>query len=120
MRNSDLLITKAGPGTVYEAVACQLPVVIISHIPGQEEGNADHFVKMGVAAVSSSPGDTVQLIRGFIANRAALANMRNPSLAQRTCQAADRIGRAVVEIAEADAVSSVGWPADSPAYDTRD
>ena len=35
MRASDLLVTKAGPGTICEAVHCGLPVVITSFLPGQ-------------------------------------------------------------------------------------
>jgi len=107
MRNSDVLITKAGPTTVYEAVACQLPAIITSHIPGQEEGNANHFVDMGVAVVSGSPGDTVRLIGGFLKDRVTLMGMRNPSLVVRTCQAADRISRVVVDVAQSYVHSSI-------------
>lgn len=36
---SDLIVTKAGPGTIAEATSCGLPIIISSFIPGQEEGN---------------------------------------------------------------------------------
>lgn len=35
MQAADLLVTKAGPGTIIEAVACGLPMVISSYLPGQ-------------------------------------------------------------------------------------
>src|SRR5581483_5653436 len=35
MRAADLLLTKAGPGTLAEANAAQLPVVVYDYVPGQ-------------------------------------------------------------------------------------
>ena len=43
-RAVDLLVTKAGPGTLAEANAAQLPVVVYDYVPGQERGNVD-FVR---------------------------------------------------------------------------
>lgn len=39
MRASDLIITKAGPSTLVEALACSLPILISGFIRGQETGN---------------------------------------------------------------------------------
>ncbi len=44
MRAADVLITKAGPGTVAESLAAHLPLILFSRLPGQEDGNVD-FVK---------------------------------------------------------------------------
>jgi UDP-N-acetylglucosamine:LPS N-acetylglucosamine transferase len=41
---ADILITKAGPGTISEAAALSLPVLLTSYLPGQEEGNVDYVV----------------------------------------------------------------------------
>lgn len=49
MRSSDLLIGKPGGLTTSEALACNLPMVIVSPIPGQEERNSDHLLENGVA-----------------------------------------------------------------------
>ncbi len=38
---ADLLLTKAGPGTIAEAASLGLPVLLTSFLPGQEEGNID-------------------------------------------------------------------------------
>mmetsp|Transcript_18949 Transcript_18949/g.34095 ORF Transcript_18949/g.34095 Transcript_18949/m.34095 type:complete len:717 (+) Transcript_18949:92-2242(+) len=38
---ADVLLTKAGPGSIAEAAAVGLPVMITSHLPGQEAGNVD-------------------------------------------------------------------------------
>ena len=39
MGENDLLITRAGPNTLLEAVSCGLPPIITGHVPGQEAGN---------------------------------------------------------------------------------
>lgn len=44
MRAADVLITKAGPGTIAEALAAHLPLILFSRLPGQEDGNVD-FVR---------------------------------------------------------------------------
>lgn len=47
MHASDVIVTKAGPTTICEALACGLPIVLSGAIPGQEEGNVDYVVKSG-------------------------------------------------------------------------
>jgi UDP-N-acetylglucosamine:LPS N-acetylglucosamine transferase len=42
---ADILVSKAGPGTISEAAALSLPVMLTSYLPGQEEGNVDYVVK---------------------------------------------------------------------------
>ncbi len=49
MKMSDLFIGKPGGLTTAEALACALPMVIISPIPGQEERNSDHLLEEGIA-----------------------------------------------------------------------
>ena len=46
---ADLLIGKAGGLTTSEALARELPMVLIEPIPGQEERNADHLLEAGAA-----------------------------------------------------------------------
>jgi len=38
---ADILVSKAGPGTIAEAAAVGLPIMVTSHLPGQEAGNVD-------------------------------------------------------------------------------
>jgi processive 1,2-diacylglycerol beta-glucosyltransferase len=47
MHISDLFIGKPGGLTTSEALACGLPMVIFSPIPGQEERNSDHLLEEG-------------------------------------------------------------------------
>jgi 1,2-diacylglycerol 3-beta-galactosyltransferase len=41
LRCCDLVVTKAGPGTIAEAACCGAPMLLTSHVPGQEAGNAE-------------------------------------------------------------------------------
>lgn len=47
---ADVLVSKAGPGTIAEAAALSLPVMLTSFLPGQEEGNVDFVVNGGFGA----------------------------------------------------------------------
>lgn len=62
MAESDLIITKAGPGTIAEALSMDLPVIITSWLPGQEEGNVEFVVKENVGRVSRDPARIVEII----------------------------------------------------------
>jgi 1,2-diacylglycerol 3-beta-galactosyltransferase len=39
-------LSKAGPGTIREAVSKSLPIILTSFLPGQEKGNVDYVLKM--------------------------------------------------------------------------
>jgi 1,2-diacylglycerol 3-beta-galactosyltransferase len=57
-RAVDLLVTKAGPGTIAEANAAQLPIIVYDYVPGQERGNVD-FVRhngLGLIALNGAAG----------------------------------------------------------------
>jgi 1,2-diacylglycerol 3-beta-galactosyltransferase len=47
MRASDVVVTKAGAGTLAEALCCELPLLIVWFIPGQERGNMEWVVAGG-------------------------------------------------------------------------
>lgn len=55
MRAADVIVTKAGPGTIHEAMACGLPIVLSGAIPGQEEGNVDFVLENGLGVLAESP-----------------------------------------------------------------
>jgi processive 1,2-diacylglycerol beta-glucosyltransferase len=54
MYSADVLITKAGPSVILEAVQCNLPLVIFGAIPGQEEGNILFVKKAGIGIIAES------------------------------------------------------------------
>jgi 1,2-diacylglycerol 3-beta-galactosyltransferase len=55
MSACDCIVTKAGPGTIAEALICGLPIVLSGFIPGQEEGNVPYVVDHGVGLYEESP-----------------------------------------------------------------
>jgi UDP-N-acetylglucosamine:LPS N-acetylglucosamine transferase len=101
MQSADVLVTKAGPSTLFEAVACQLPAILTAHLPGQEGGNARFFEQAGVAVSSTSPAHTARLAAAFIADPSRLDRLRQPTLAAQTCAASASIAQIILTTARA-------------------
>ena len=66
MHASDVIVTKAGPGTISEALACHLPIVLSGYVPGQEEGNIDYVVDSGVGMLALKPRTLVDGLRHLL------------------------------------------------------
>ncbi|HZR40885.1 MAG TPA: glycosyltransferase [Ktedonobacteraceae bacterium] len=66
MHASDVIVTKAGPGTICEALACGLPVVLSGYIPGQEEGNVDFVVEHEAGVLALDPAALIDTLRRLI------------------------------------------------------
>jgi len=47
LRAADVVVSKAGPGTIAEATCCGAPLLVTSHVPGQEKGNTEFVVGAG-------------------------------------------------------------------------
>jgi 1,2-diacylglycerol 3-beta-galactosyltransferase len=62
MGAADILVTKAGPGTISEAFIAGLPVIISGYIPGQERGNVDYVLKNEAGAYAEEPLEIAGLI----------------------------------------------------------
>ena len=76
MRASDLLVTKAGPGTLAEASVTEVPVVVYDFVPGQERGNLDYVRSNGIGVVALNTPDVVRAVRRLVGNAERLAAMR--------------------------------------------
>jgi 1,2-diacylglycerol 3-beta-galactosyltransferase len=57
---ADVLVSKAGPGTIAEAAAVGLPIMVTSHLPGQEAGNVDIVLDGGFGDYCEDP-ETIAL-----------------------------------------------------------
>ena len=66
MRAADVLITKAGPGTISEALACGLPIILSGYVPGQEEGNVDYVVQNNVGVLAHDSLELVGELRKLV------------------------------------------------------
>lgn len=76
MKASDILLTKAGPGTIAEALICGLPMIIYSYIPGQERGNVDFVVRHEVGTYVSEPAKIAEVVQSWLAQPGVLHAMR--------------------------------------------
>ncbi|HLL77999.1 MAG TPA: glycosyltransferase [Ktedonobacteraceae bacterium] len=66
MRASDVIITKAGPGTICEALACGLPVILNAYVPGQEEGNVTFVTDNQVGTLAYDSLELINMLRRLI------------------------------------------------------
>ncbi len=66
MSAADLLITKAGPGTLSEAFCAGLPPLIFEYIPGQEAGNVTYVQQNRAGAYSPDPAEIVRLAQTWL------------------------------------------------------
>ena len=66
MRASDVIVTKAGPGTIAEALACDLPIILSGYVPGQEEGNVNFVLQNEVGAMAHDAIELVDVLRLLI------------------------------------------------------
>jgi 1,2-diacylglycerol 3-beta-galactosyltransferase len=65
MAACDCIITKAGPGTIAEALALGVPILLSGYIPGQETGNVPYVLKHGVGAYVEDPWQIAEVISGW-------------------------------------------------------
>ncbi|HSO27777.1 MAG TPA: glycosyltransferase [Anaerolineales bacterium] len=63
MQAADILVTKAGPGTISEAFLAELPIILYSRLPGQEDGNVQYVVSKGAGMWAPRPAAIVEALR---------------------------------------------------------
>jgi 1,2-diacylglycerol 3-beta-galactosyltransferase len=66
MAASDVIVTKAGPATISEAIACGLPIIISGAIPYQEDLNVAYVVENGVGQLAEDPRKIVNILREWL------------------------------------------------------
>jgi 1,2-diacylglycerol 3-beta-galactosyltransferase len=84
MQAADVLITKAGPGTITEALNTGLPMILYSRLPGQEEGNVDYVTENGAGVWAPEPEAVVAVLQNWI---------DDPAQRQQYVQACRRLAR---------------------------
>jgi processive 1,2-diacylglycerol beta-glucosyltransferase len=103
MKISDLFIGKPGGLTTAEALACGLPMVIVSPIPGQEERNSDHLLEDGVAVKCNELTTIPYKIDSLLDDPLRVEQMRRKAFALSRPEAA----KTIVETLVADEVSAL-------------
>ena len=80
MCQASLLVTKPGALTCTEAAAVQVPMVLYSPIPGQEEANATYMQAKGCARWVKKQEDLVSVVADLLTHPDKLAAMSEASL----------------------------------------
>jgi 1,2-diacylglycerol 3-beta-galactosyltransferase len=99
MRAADAIITKAGPGTIAEALAAGLPVILYAKLPGQEDGNVDYVQNRGVGVWAPEPQQVVRTLTRWVCRPAerqqVIENCRSAARPDASRQIARALGEKV-------------------------
>ena len=104
LRCADIVVGKAGPGTIAEAACCAAPLVLTSYVPGQEEGNVEFVVEAGAGVHAPRTRQLAAQIGRLRDDPAALAAMRVASGGIGRPDAAAQVARTLVAMVD-EAVS---------------
>jgi 1,2-diacylglycerol 3-beta-galactosyltransferase len=116
LRCCDLVVTKPGPGTIAEATCCGAPLLLTSHVPGQERGNAEFVMRAGAGRPARSMRRMLAEIENLRADASRLAGMRAASARLGRPGAAADIARAIASLAGEEAAGAgMAGPADAAA-----
>lgn len=95
LRAADVLLTKAGPNTLAEALIMGLPMVLYQAIPGEETGNVEWTVSRGAAVWAPQPQRAAEAVAAVLADPARRAGMQAAALTLARPAAADVIAAAL-------------------------
>ena len=79
LRSADVVVTKPGPGILAEAACCATPVLVTSHLPGQERGNGELVTRAGAGRSARGIGGMVRALAELSSDPVTLARMRAAS-----------------------------------------
>ena len=79
MQACDVIVTKAGPGTISEAFVAGLPIILYSKIPGQENGNVDYVVRNNAGVWEPNPEKMAGILDEWLSNPRLLQKYANAS-----------------------------------------
>ncbi len=80
MAAADVLVTKAGPGTISEGFIAGLPIILYSKMPGQEDGNVTYVVSENAGVWAPEPDQVVHVLRNWVRNPEARLETARKSL----------------------------------------
>jgi 1,2-diacylglycerol 3-beta-galactosyltransferase len=100
MHAADILVTKAGPGTISEAFISGLPMILYSRMPGQEDGNVTFVSESGAGVWAPEPQEAVAALRRWVEQpeerlqaAAICRNLARPGAARKiACVLAEKAG----------------------------
>ncbi len=77
MEISDILLTKAGGVTIFEALAKNLPMILYNPLPGHESGNVHFLLSHNCALLANNEDSAVEHIRQIVNDPSKLDDMKN-------------------------------------------
>jgi len=95
MTAADCLVTKAGPGTIAEALICGLPMVLSAYLPGQEAPNVPYVVDAGVGVYHRRPAEIAGVVADWLARPGRLRRMSARARALGRADATREIARSI-------------------------
>ena len=100
MSAADVLVSKAGPTTVAEALARDLPTILSGFIPSQEEENVTYMVNAGAGMLAEQPERIIATLRGWLSDGGeTLAQMSEAARAAARPRAALDAAEAIYSVA---------------------
>ena len=100
MSATDIICTKAGPGTIAESLIRGLPIVITGFLPGQEEQNVQYVIDEQVGEFAKNPKEIAQKVVKWISEPGLLEQM---SIRAKTCgkpNASLQIAEDIIQVAK--------------------
>lgn len=97
MAAADMLVTKAGPGTISEAFISKLPLVLYARLPGQEDGNVTYVEELQAGVWAPHPREVVEALRTWVDDPVARSAASAASAKAARPQAAREIARLIAD-----------------------
>ena len=72
---ADVLVSKAGPGTIAEAASVGLPVMLTSFLPGQEAGNVNYVLENEFGLFCRDSDEMAYEVAAWLRDPAVMAHM---------------------------------------------
>ena len=108
VRSADVVVTKAGPGTIAEALCCGVPLLLTWYLPGQERGNVEWVVDIGAGRYVPQTQQLVDTIGELSAEGSeAMQRMRDAVARAARPEATARIADLIVGFTRVRAAPSV-------------
>ncbi|MBK7780780.1 MAG: glycosyltransferase [Ardenticatenia bacterium] len=106
---ADMVVGKAGPSSIMEALAAGRPLVLHGFLPGQENGNVRLVEDRDVGRLASSPAQVAALVRQWLAEgpEALAARQTRARAAARPAAALD-IAHCLLDLVDLEDVKGEG------------
>jgi 1,2-diacylglycerol 3-beta-galactosyltransferase len=98
LRCADIVVGKAGPGTIAEATCCGAPLVLTSFVPGQEKGNTEFVTGAGAGVYAPRPRQLAAEVGRLRDDARALGVMRAAAAQLSRPRAATDIARFLADL----------------------